>query len=84
MFRFINTELKSDSDSVLELDSEEESKFGPRIRHFTFNNFYSYVFVDFEQVILLLKVGHINPFLFMPIFLRENFLSKLCFRHTFC
>ena len=27
MSRFINTELKSDSDSVSELDSEEESKF---------------------------------------------------------
>ena len=27
MSRFINTELKSDSDSVSELDSEEQSKF---------------------------------------------------------
>ena len=27
MSRFINTELKSDSDSYSELDSEEESKF---------------------------------------------------------
>ena len=31
MFRFINTELKSDSDSYSELDSEEESKFDAEI-----------------------------------------------------
>ena len=29
--RFINTELKSDSDSYSELDSEEESKFDAEI-----------------------------------------------------
>ena len=65
MSRFINTELKSDSDS--ELDSEEESKFdtelmtklesGPDSEQiilfliiFTLNHFYSYIFVDFEHV----------------------------------
>ena len=31
MSRFINTELKSDSDSYSELDSEEESKFDAEI-----------------------------------------------------
>ena len=31
MSRFINTELKSDSDSDSELDSEEESKFNAEL-----------------------------------------------------
>ena len=65
MSKFINTELKSDSDSDLELDSEKESKFNSELMAklnpvlILNKTFYSYVFVDFEQV------------LFMPIFLRE-------------
>ena len=52
--------------------------------HFTPNNFYPYIFVDFELVILLLIAGHITPFLFMAIFLKEEFLGKPCSRHNFC
>ena len=38
---------------------------------------------DFEQVILLLIAGHINPALFMPISLREQFFSQALFQTYF-
>ena len=84
MSRFIKAELKSDSNSEsnskLKPDSEADSKSDAELMaklksdsesHFTLNKIYSYVFVHFEEVILLLMAGHIKPFLFMPIFLRE-------------
>ena len=87
MSRFIKAKLKSDSESDLELDSEAKSKSNTKLmakllilililnKTFTLDNVYSYIFVDFEQVILLPIAGHIKPFLFMPIFLREQFFS---------
>ena len=78
--RFITAELKSNSESDSEAESKSDTELMAKlefwfwIRHFTFNNFYPYIFVDFKQVILLLIAGHIKPFLFMPIFLMEQFI----------
>ena len=95
MSRFIKTKLKSDWDSELEFRFRFRIKIWCGIngkiriwswfwiRHFTFNNFYSYVFVEFERVILLLMAGHIKPFLIMPIFLREQFFSQVLFQTYF-
>ena len=79
MSRFINTELKSDSDSdsELELDSEEKSKSDTELIAklnlilILNKSFYSYIFVDFEQV------------LFMPIFLRPRFFTQALFQTYF-
>ena len=60
MTRFINTELKSDSDSShLEVESKSDNKLMAKLKPdsdseediFTVNNFYSHIFVDFEHVI---------------------------------
>ena len=60
MTRFINTELKSDSDSShLEVESKSDNKLMAKLKSnsdseediFTVNNFYSHIFVDFEHVI---------------------------------
>ena len=69
MPRFINAELTN---------GKTKMWFGFWISYFTLNYFYSYAFVDFEQVILLLMAGHNKPFL------GSDHLAKLYFRHTFC
>ena len=79
MSRFINTELKPDSDSSdSDLDSEKvgpklDAELTPKLKSgsITLNNFYPYAFDDFEKVLL------------MPIFLMEHFFSQALFQ-TFC
>ena len=71
MSRFINTELKSDSESSdSDLDSEEigakvDNELMEKLKSDSILNktFYSYIFVDFKQV-------------FIPIFLKGFFFSQ--------
>ena len=79
MSKLINTEPKSDWELRLRrrikiwywINDKIRIWFWFWIRHFTLNKFYSYVFVDFEQV------------LFMPIFLREQLFSQALFQIHF-
>ena len=79
MSKLINTEPKSDWELRLRrrikiwywINDKIRIWFWFWISHFTLNKFYSYVFVDFEQV------------LFMPIFLREQLFSQALFQIHF-
>ena len=81
---FITAKLESDSESDSEAESKSDAELMAKLKfwfwfcisHFTLNNSYPYIFVDFEQIILLQIAGHIKPVLLMPI----SFLA----RHTFC
>ena len=91
MSKLINTEPKSDWELRLRrrikiwywINDKIRIWFWFWIRHFTLNKFYSYVFVQFEQVILLLMAGRIKPYLFMTIILREQFFSQALFQTYF-
>ena len=75
MSRFINTELKSDSESSdSDLDSE---KMGARVDAELMTKLEKSG-SDSEQDILLIH------FCLWLYFCESNFLVKLCFKHTFC
>ena len=67
MSRFINARLESDSDSDSEAESKSDTELKAKLKsssdsgHFALNDFYPYIFDDFEQVMLLLITRHIKP-----------------------
>ena len=70
MSRFLNTELKSDSDSDSDSSDLDSEKMGAK--------------VDNKLMTKLESASDSNLLLFMPIFLRRQFIVNLCFKHTFC
>ena len=91
-----DSQLDSDATLIAKLESGSGSEkvflllinFGHMFlltlnKSFSLNDFYSYLFVEFEQVILLLTAGHIKHFLFMPTFLRKQFFSQGLFQTYF-
>ena len=68
--RFIDTEIKSDSDSDSDSSDLDSEKMGAK--------------VDNKLMTKLESASDSNLLLFMPIFLRRQFIVNLCFKHTFC
>ena len=78
MFRFINTELKSDSVSDSEVESKSDAELMVKSKSDSDNK------SGYDTVTDFFYLDVFNSFEVIKSFSGSDILSKLCLRHTFC